>query len=58
MNCHGQCQRYQDWRKEKDAENAWLAEQRPNHSEWLKKRQTRNIKRKARGYDKVSRKSD
>ena len=55
---HDSCEAYTAWRKEKDKENEWLVEQRPNHSEWSKKRQARNIKRKARGYDKVSRKSD
>ena len=54
ITCHGVCERYQEWKKENDAEKKWLREQKPQLNENVYKQQAKNIKNRARGYLKNS----
>ena len=50
ITCHSVCNKYIDWKKNKDEENNWLIRQRPIMSEDGKKRLEKQMRRKARGW--------
>ena len=50
LGCHGVCVAYQDWKIERAAELDWLAEQRPQHREHVRKREDMNLRKAARGW--------
>ena len=51
ITCHGVCKRYQDWKKEDEAEKKWLKSHRPAPPEGAKRAVTNRIKARARGWN-------
>lgn len=52
ITCHGVCQRYQDWKKNREDVNNWLIKQRPIQSETAAKKFREKVIKRARGYEK------
>ena len=52
ITCHGVCQRYQDWKKNREDVNNWLIKQRPITSETAAKKFREKVIKRARGYEK------
>ena len=51
ITCHGVCQRYQDWKKNREDVNNWLIKQRPITSETAAKKFREKVIKRARGYE-------
>ena len=58
ITCHGVCRRYQDWKKQDEAEKKWLREQQPQINENAYKQQMKKIRNRARGWGKISKSGD